>query len=79
MFALLSTLALAFIVFRIIRLVVVPYFRDDDSTYKAPESLFFRTQLGHYAASLVLSNAFITIAGLVEFSWASQSGIKQGE
>ncbi|KAH7884684.1 hypothetical protein F5I97DRAFT_2064169 [Phlebopus sp. FC_14] len=77
-FALLSTLAFAFIAFRSIRLVVIPYFRGDNSTYRAPENLFFRIRLGHYAASLVLSNLFISLAGLIGFSWFSHSGIIQG-
>lgn len=78
MFALLSALALAFIVFRSIRLVVIPSFQRNGSACRAPENLFFRTQLGHYAASLVLSNVFLTAAGLVEFVWIKQSGIYQG-
>ncbi|KAG2036865.1 hypothetical protein BDR03DRAFT_404939 [Suillus americanus] len=77
-FALLSALALAFIVFRSIRLVVIPLFQRNGPTCRAPENLFFRTQLGHYAASLVLSNVFLTAAGLVEFFWVKQSGIHQG-
>ncbi|KAG0705727.1 hypothetical protein DFH29DRAFT_905673 [Suillus ampliporus] len=77
-FALLSALALAFIVFRSIRLVVIPSFRRNATTCRVPESLFFRTQLGHYAASLVFSNVFLTAAGLIEFYWVKQSGIHQG-
>ncbi|KIJ14290.1 hypothetical protein PAXINDRAFT_55071, partial [Paxillus involutus ATCC 200175] len=77
-FALLSALALTFIAFRTIRLVVIPFIQGHNSTYRAPENLFSRTQLGHYAASLVLSNAFISAAGLVEFSWVSHSGLSQG-
>ncbi|KAG2147628.1 hypothetical protein DEU56DRAFT_130885 [Suillus clintonianus] len=74
-FALLSAIALVFIVFRSIRLVVI---QRNGLACKAPENLFFRTQLGHYAASLVLSNVFITAAGLMEFFWVKQSGIHQG-
>ncbi|KAG1747144.1 uncharacterized protein EDB91DRAFT_1245589 [Suillus paluster] len=77
-FALLSALALAFIVFRSIRFVVIPSFRRNATICRAPENLFFRTQLGHYAASLVLSNVFLTAAGLMEFYWVRQSGIHQG-
>lgn len=77
-FALLSVLALAFIVFRSIRLVVIPLFQRNGSACRAPENLFFRTQLGHYAASLVLSNVFLTAAGLMEFLWVKQSGVHQG-
>lgn len=77
-FALLSALALAFIVFRSIRFVVIPSFQRNGSACRAPENLFFRTQLGHYAASLVLSNVFLTAAGLMEFFWVKRSGIYQG-
>ncbi|KAH7927956.1 hypothetical protein BV22DRAFT_979408, partial [Leucogyrophana mollusca] len=77
-FALLSALALAFIAFRSIGLVVIPLVRRDANTYNAPENLFFRTTLGHYAACLVLSNVFISAAGLIEFDWAAQSGIRRG-
>jgi hypothetical protein len=77
-FAVLSALALAFIVFRTIRLVVIPSFQRNGSACRAPENLFFRTQLGHYAASLVLSNVFLTAAGLMGFFWVEQSGIHQG-
>ncbi|KAG1781588.1 hypothetical protein EV702DRAFT_595550 [Suillus placidus] len=48
------------------------------SACRAPENLFFRTQPGQYAASLVLSNVFLTAAGLMEFFWVKQSGIHQG-
>ncbi|KAH7912338.1 hypothetical protein BJ138DRAFT_1061353 [Hygrophoropsis aurantiaca] len=77
-FALSSALALGFIVFRSLRLVLIPSLRRDANTYNAPENLFFRTTLGHYAACLVLSNVFISAAGLIEFDWASQSGMTRG-
>ncbi|KIK80659.1 hypothetical protein PAXRUDRAFT_833394 [Paxillus rubicundulus Ve08.2h10] len=77
-FALLSALALTFIAFRTIRLVIIPVIQGHNNTYRAPENLFSRTQLGHYAASLVFSNAFISAAGLIEFSWVSRSGLSQG-
>lgn len=58
--------------------MVIPLFQRNGSACRAPENLFFRTQLGHYAASLVLSNVFLTAAGLMEFFWVKQSGIHQG-
>jgi hypothetical protein len=77
-FALLSALALSFIVYRCIRFVVIPSFRRNAPTPTAPENLFFRTHLGHYAASLVFSNVVLTSAGLMEFFWVKHSGIRHG-
>lgn len=77
-FALLSALALSFIVYRCIRLVVIPSFRGNATMPRAPENLFFRTHLGHYAASLVFSNVVLTSAGLMEFFWVRHSGIYYG-
>jgi len=77
-FALLSAVALAFIALRTIRLATVVFLQRDDSTSRPPEILFFRTQLGHYGGCLILSNMLINAAGLINFSWASRSGLSQG-
>ncbi|KAF8442397.1 hypothetical protein L210DRAFT_3536510 [Boletus edulis BED1] len=77
-FALLSTMALAFIALRTIRLAAVVFLQRDDSTSRPPEILFFRTQLGYYAGCLILSNMFLSFAGLIGFSWVSRSGLSQG-
>jgi hypothetical protein len=78
-FALLSAVALAFIALRTIRLATVVFLQRDDSTSRPPEILFFRTQLGHYGGCLILSNMLINAAGLINFSWASRSGLSQGK
>ncbi|KAG6373431.1 hypothetical protein JVT61DRAFT_6582 [Boletus reticuloceps] len=77
-FALLSSLALAFIALRTIRLAAVVFIQRDDSTSRPPEILFFRTQLGYYTGCLILSNMFVSFAGLIGFSWVSRSGLSQG-
>jgi len=77
-FAVFSALALSFIVYRCIRFVVIPSFQRNAPTPTAPENLFFRTHLGHYAASLVFSNVVLTSAGLMEFYWVKHSGIHYG-
>ncbi|EGN99075.1 hypothetical protein SERLA73DRAFT_34026, partial [Serpula lacrymans var. lacrymans S7.3] len=77
-FALFSTLALCFIALRTLILVAIPFFQGNAKASRAPENLFFRTQLGHYAAALVFSNVFISLSGLVEFRWVAESGITTG-
>ncbi|KAG8213053.1 hypothetical protein J3R82DRAFT_11445 [Butyriboletus roseoflavus] len=77
-FALLSALALAFIALRTMRLAMMLFPECDDGTARPPEILFFRTQLGHYAGCLVLSNMFISASGLINFSWVSRSGLSPG-
>ena len=77
--ALLSALALAFIALRTIRLAMILFHKRDDSTSRPPEILFFRTQLGHYAGCLLLSNMFISAAGLIDFGWVSRSGLSRGK
>ncbi|KAH0833271.1 hypothetical protein J3R83DRAFT_12335 [Lanmaoa asiatica] len=76
--ALLSALALAFIALRTIRLAMMLFLKRDNGTSRPPEILFFRTQLGHYAGCLILSNMFISAAGLIDFSWVSRSGLSRG-
>ncbi|KAI6039784.1 hypothetical protein EDC04DRAFT_3061680 [Pisolithus marmoratus] len=74
-FSLLSALAFLFVACRCIRLCLR---RDSQGTYGAPENLLFRTHIGHYVGSLLIGNAFLTLAGLIEFKWGLQSGITQG-
>ncbi|TFK72979.1 hypothetical protein BDN72DRAFT_894414 [Pluteus cervinus] len=74
-FAVLSTLALASVAVRIIWIAVRQFITHN---YTQPqEYVFFHTQLGHYAACLLISNLLSSIAGLITINWVSQRGITQ--
>lgn len=78
MFSLLSALAFVLVASRCIRLVILPFLRREQGAYTAPENLLFRTQIGHYVGNLILSSVFVTVAGLMQFRWGTQSGISRG-
>lgn len=75
-FALLSALAFAFITFRSVRLLLSC---GQEVAYNAPENLLFRTHIGHHIGCLLIGNAFLSVAGLIEFSWGVQSQVSPGE
>ncbi|KAL4062233.1 hypothetical protein V8B97DRAFT_1947435 [Scleroderma yunnanense] len=77
-FSLLSALAFVLVVFRCTRLVLLPFFRREQGAYTAPENLLFRTHIGHYIGNLILANVFLSVAGLIQFCWGTQSGISRG-
>lgn len=74
-FALLSTLALLSVAFRIIWLAFHPLCRFDA---QKPEYIFFNSQLGRYAVCLLLANLFAEVSGLIGMHWLSQRGITNG-
>lgn len=79
MFALLSALAFVFIVLQVIRDATALSLNPRDRTSRSPRILLFRTQLGHYSGCLILSNAFISVAGLIDFYWLSRSRLHRGK
>lgn len=78
-FSLLATLAFAFIALRTIRDVTVLFLNRGNRAPRPSEILFFHTQLGYYAGCIVLSNFFISVAGLINFNWLSRSGLSRGK
>ncbi|KAL0954663.1 hypothetical protein HGRIS_003614 [Hohenbuehelia grisea] len=77
-FALLSTAALAWVAFRIVYLAVVRRFIVSTDDAQPREYVFFHTQLGHYAACLLLGNLCTGIAGLIGFQWLGDKGVTDG-
>jgi len=77
--AVLSTSALTCVAFRIIYLAIAPLFFPRDTNAPEPrEYVFFHTQLGHYAACLLLGNLCTGVAGLIGFQWLHDQGVTDG-
>jgi hypothetical protein len=45
---------------------------------KAQECIFFHTQLGHYAACLIIALMFNAVAGIIGIQWYFHGGIVNG-
>ncbi|PPQ98759.1 hypothetical protein CVT24_003456 [Panaeolus cyanescens] len=75
-FALLSTLALVSVAIRIIYLAIQMAFGENRA--QPQEYVFFNTQLGQYAACLLVAMIFNTAAGVIGFPWLFQRGITEG-
>jgi len=43
------------------------------------EAFFFRSQLGQYAACLLLSNWIRAVSGMIDINWVKAGGVKAGE
>ncbi|KAF9036172.1 hypothetical protein BJ165DRAFT_619287 [Panaeolus papilionaceus] len=74
-FALLSTIALVSVAIRIIYLAVQMAFGENRA--QPQEYVFFNTQLGQYAACLLVAMIFNTAAGVIGFPWLLQRGITE--
>jgi len=72
-FAALSALAVASVAVRVIWLAI----RPRSGAAKPREYVFFHSQLGQYAACLLVANFFCAIAGLITLKWNIQGGINQ--
>lgn len=76
MFAILSALALVSVAFRVLWLAVRKLWNTDAA--RSQEYVFFHTQLGHYAACLLVGNIMNSTAGLMGFPWLLKRGITDG-
>lgn len=76
-FAILSAAALVFVVLRVFWLAVAKLRKFNTITSR--ECIFFHTQLGQYAACLLLGNLMTSIAGLMGLPWLLQKGITDGD
>ncbi|KAF8656842.1 hypothetical protein AX16_002390 [Volvariella volvacea WC 439] len=74
-FAILSTTALLSIALRIIWLGI--HHHISQSGAQPQEYAFFRTQLGTYAACLLLANTINSSAGLINIKWLADQGITE--
>jgi len=75
-FAILSTVALISVALRISWLAVRHFWIK--SATQSQESVFFHTQLGQYAACLIVAMMFNTIAGIIGLPWLIRRGITPG-
>ncbi|GLB40499.1 hypothetical protein LshimejAT787_0803700 [Lyophyllum shimeji] len=75
-FAGLSTFALFSVACRVIWLAIRQ--KLSLGTSESREYIFFNTQLGHYAACLLIANAFVDVAGLIGVRWTIDKGITDG-
>ncbi|KAF8072018.1 hypothetical protein FPV67DRAFT_913986 [Lyophyllum atratum] len=75
-FALLSTFALVSVACRAIWIGIRQKLSPGSSEPR--EYIFFNTQLGHYAACLLIANTFVGIAGLIGIRWTAEKGITEG-
>jgi len=77
-FAILSTLALVSVAVRVIWLAVHRLLERNHAEPSPREYVFFHTQLGHYAACLLIANLCIGTAGLMGIPWLVHKGITEG-
>ncbi|KAH9481673.1 hypothetical protein JR316_0006200 [Psilocybe cubensis] len=73
-FAVLSTIALVSVILRVFWLAI----RRQNSPIECHECVFFNTQLGQYAACLIIGMVFDAIAGVIGLSWVMEQGITEG-
>ncbi|KDR78896.1 hypothetical protein GALMADRAFT_1365568 [Galerina marginata CBS 339.88] len=74
-FSLLSTIALVSVIIRVTWLGIQ---RCRKSQIEVRECVFFNTQLGRYAACLIIAMVFNAIAGILGLRWVVNNGITEG-
>jgi len=77
-FALLSALVLSIVILGIVWVVSYVTFKRTPSENLAREVFFFRSQLGQYACSLLLSKWISCLGGLITIKWVNEGGITTG-
>ncbi|KAH9057825.1 hypothetical protein EDB87DRAFT_973535 [Lactarius vividus] len=77
-FALLSTLVLSIVLLGVIWVVSFAAFKRTVSENLAREVFFFRSQLGQYAFSLLLSKWISSLGGLITIKWVYEGGVTTG-
>lgn len=75
-FAILSTLGLLSVALRVAWLRIQRHLLL--AAPQTQEHVFFNTQLGQYAACLLIAMTFSTASGIIGISWAVQRGITEG-
>ena len=76
LFAILSSIALLAIVLRVFYLLFRRLCGHNISHYR--DYVFFSTQLGYYAACLLIANTFNSVAGLMGLPFLINHGIDEG-
>ncbi|TDL25594.1 hypothetical protein BD410DRAFT_600712 [Rickenella mellea] len=76
--ALLSIIAIIYLFSRIALAWIRPALQGWKDRIDSKEGVFFHTQLGIYAASLLVANFLTSTAGLIEIHWAAQGSIVTG-
>jgi hypothetical protein len=59
-------------------MLVSPFFKRDSLHVGSKEHAFFNTQLGQYAACLLVGNLFTGAAGILVGNWIARGGIGEG-
>ena len=77
-FALLSTLVLSIVLLGVVWVVSFVALKRTVSEKLSREVFFFRSQLGQYACSLLLSKWISCLGGLIAIKWANEGGITTG-
>jgi hypothetical protein len=77
-FALLSTLVLSIVLLGVVWVVFFIVFKRTASDSLTREVFFFRSQLGQYAFSLLLSKWFSALSGLITIKWIREGGVTTG-
>jgi hypothetical protein len=77
-FALLSTLVLSIVLLGVVWVVSSVALKRAGSENLAREVFFFRSQLGQYACSLLLSKWISCLGGLISIKWVNEGGITTG-
>jgi hypothetical protein len=60
-------------------MLVSPFFKRDSLHVGSKEHAFFNTQLGQYAACLLVGNLFTGAAGILVGNWIARGGIGEGK
>jgi len=76
-FSIISAISVIFFLFRVLWVSLYPLLNPRAEKRPSKESVFFHTQLGFYAANLLLGNLLLSLAGTVNVSWAMQNGITE--
>ncbi|KAI9454559.1 hypothetical protein BJY52DRAFT_1188847 [Lactarius psammicola] len=77
-FALLSALVLSIVLLGVVWVVSVAAFKRTASENLSREVFFFRSQLGQYAFSLLLSKWVSSLGGLIAIKWVNEGGVATG-
>ncbi|KAF8802528.1 hypothetical protein BYT27DRAFT_6764092 [Phlegmacium glaucopus] len=75
-FAILSTLGLVSVALRVTWLLIRQHLLL--TVPEVQEHVFFNTQLGQYAACLLIAMAFSATSGIIGITWVAQRGITEG-
>lgn len=76
-FAILSSVALLSVALRVLWLAIRKLWKVD--AFESQEYIFFQTQLGNYAACLLVGDMMSSTAGLMGLPWLLQKGITDGK